>query len=201
MAESPGLTDDVALVDRLRDRVAIFIDGSNLYHSLNENCGRYSLDFGAFSRKLAAGRQHLRTYYYNILRDRDRQPKAYQDQKKFLDALHSVPYLEVKLSHAKPRGDTAVEKGVDIMLATDMLRMAFEGLYDVAVLVSGDGDFAYAVQAVKDLGRYVEIAAFSANLSYELTQAADSRLLFTPEYFDEIWSYKRTAQDLNQATG
>ena len=33
-------------------RVAIFIDGSNLYHSLEENCGRYDLNFHAFSQKL-----------------------------------------------------------------------------------------------------------------------------------------------------
>ena len=28
-----------------RERVAIFIDGSNLYHSLQENCGRFDVDF------------------------------------------------------------------------------------------------------------------------------------------------------------
>ena len=33
-------------------RVAIFIDGSNLYHSLEENCGRFDIDFQAFSEKL-----------------------------------------------------------------------------------------------------------------------------------------------------
>ena len=39
------------------ERVAIFIDGSNLYHSLEENCRRYDVDFGAFSAKLPqAGR-------------------------------------------------------------------------------------------------------------------------------------------------
>jgi len=42
------------------------------------------------------------------------------------------------------RGDTAVEKGVDVTLATDLLRMGWMNLYDVAVLVSGDGDFGDA---------------------------------------------------------
>ncbi len=45
-----------------RDRVTVFIDGSNLYHSLEENCGRYDLDFGAFARKLCAGRSLFRVY-------------------------------------------------------------------------------------------------------------------------------------------
>ena len=149
-------------------RVAIFIDGSNLYHSLEENCRRFDLDFGAFADKLCRGRPLFRTYYYNVLRDQDRNPQAYQDQQKFLSALYNTPYLEVRLGTSKMRGDVAVEKGVDIMLATDLLRFAWDNLYDVAVLVSGDGDFAYAVKAAKDLGKHVEVAAFDSNLSWEL---------------------------------
>jgi uncharacterized LabA/DUF88 family protein len=173
------------------ERVAIFIDGSNLYHSLEENCHRYDVDFGAFSAKLAGGRPHLRTYYYNVLRDPDRNPQAYQDQQKFLTALHSTPYLEVRLGASKLRGDVPVEKGVDIMIATDFLKMAWNDLYDTAILVSGDGDFSYAVQAVKDLGKHVVVAAFSANLSKELGQVADSKEYFTPDYFSDIWSKRR----------
>ena len=172
-------------------RVAIFIDGSNLYHSLEENCNRYDLDFAAFSKKLCAGRHLFRTYYYNLLRDPNRNPQAYHDQQKFLTALYSTPYLDVRLGSSKMRGDVAVEKGVDIMLATDLLRSAWDNLYDVAILVSGDGDFSYAVKAVKDMGKHVEVAAFQANLSMELAHVADDRELFTPDYFDELWSRRR----------
>lgn len=172
-------------------RVAIFIDGSNLYHSLEENCRRFDVDFRAFSEKLADGRPLFRTYYYNVLRDQDRNPQAYQDQQKFLSALYSTPYLEVRLGGSKIRGETAVEKGVDIMMATDLLRFAWDDLYDIAILVTGDGDFAYAVQAVKDIGKHVEIAAFPANLSWELAHVADQREFFTPEYFSTLWSRKK----------
>ena len=48
--------------DDANQRVAIFIDGSNLYHSLEENCKRFDLDFKAFSVKLCKGRRHFRTY-------------------------------------------------------------------------------------------------------------------------------------------
>ena len=174
-------------------RVAVFIDGSNLYHSLDENCKRYDVDFAAFAAKLCGGRQMYRTYYYNILRDPDRNPQAYQDQQKFFSALYNTPFLEVRLGTSKMRGDVAVEKGVDIMIATDLLRLAWDNLYDVAVLVSGDGDFAYALQAVKDMGKHVEVAAFPANLSWELAQVADDREFFTPDYFEELWSRKRNS--------
>jgi len=107
-------------------RVAVFIDGSNLYHSLEENCKRFDLDFAAFSSKLCKDRILYRTYYYNVLRDFDRNPQAYQDQQKFLTALYTTPYLDVRLGGSKKRGDTAVEKGIYIKVATDHLRMARE---------------------------------------------------------------------------
>jgi uncharacterized LabA/DUF88 family protein len=172
-------------------RIAVFIDGSNLYHSLEENCKRFDVDFAAFANKLCDGRQLFRTYYYNILRDPDRNPQAYQDQQKFFSALYNTPYLEVRLGTSKMRGDVAVEKGVDIMLATDLLRLAWDDLYDVAILVSGDGDFSYAVQTVKNMGKHVEIAAFPSNLSWDLAQAADDRNFLTPEYFSDLWSKNR----------
>ena len=177
--------------DSKRETVAIFIDGSNLYHSLEENCNRFDLDFGAFSNKLCKGRPLFRTYYYNVLRDPDRNPQAYQDQQKFLSALYSTSHLDVRLGGSKIRGDVAVEKGIDVMLATDLLRFAWEDLYGVAVLVSGDGDFAYAVQAVKDNGKHVEVAAFPSNLAWELAQVADERELFTPAFFKDLWSRRR----------
>ena len=182
-------------------RVAIFIDGSNLYHSLDENCRRYDVDFAAFAAKLSKGRPLYRIYYYNVLRDPDRNPQAYQDQQKFISALYSTPYLEVRMGSSKMRGDVIVEKGVDIMVATDLLRLAWNDLYDVAILVSGDGDFAYAVQAVKDLGKHVEIAAFPSNLSYELANIADDREFFTPDYFGDLWSRKRGAAKNSSESG
>ena len=177
--------------DKSLTRVIIFIDGSNLYHSLEENCKRFDVDFAALAAKLCKDRSLFRTYYYNVLRDPERTPQAYQDQQKFLSALYNVPYLEVRLSGSKMRGDVAVEKGVDIMMATDLLRLAWEDIYDVAVLVSGDGDFAYAVQTIKNMGKHVEIAAFPANLSWELANVADDREFFTPEYFSDLWSRQK----------
>ncbi|MDA1188995.1 MAG: NYN domain-containing protein [Chloroflexi bacterium] len=169
-------------------RVSIFIDGSNLYHSLDENCRRFDLDFKAFADKLADGRELHRVYYYNVQRDAERNPQAYQDQQKFFSALYNTPYLEVRLGTSKQRGDITVEKGVDIMLATDLLQMAWNNLYDVGILVSGDGDFSYAVQQVKNTGKHMEVAAFPSNLAWELSQIADNRIFFTPEFFADLWT-------------
>ena len=173
-------------------RVSIFIDGSNLYHSLDENCRRFDLDFKGFAEKLAGGRELHRVYYYNVKRDSERNHQAFQDQQKFFSALYNTPYFEVRLGTSKQRGEITVEKGVDIMVATDLLRLAWEDRYDVGILVSGDGDFAYAVQAAKDLGKHVEVAAFPSNLSGELANVSDKKELFTVKYFDELWNKQRS---------
>lgn len=174
--------------NHLRPRVAIFIDGSNLYHALEESCGRTDLNFSRFVHKLLRGRQLLRTYYYNILQDSRRKPQAYNQQQKFLTILHNTPYMEVKLGRAAVRNGFAVEKGVDIMLATDMLQLAWKGLYDTGILVSGDADFAYAAQTVKDMGKFIEVACFEANQSKDLLEVSDSMIDLTPEFFEGVWA-------------
>jgi uncharacterized LabA/DUF88 family protein len=50
------------------------------------------------------------------------------------------------------------EKGVDVKLATDLLKL--EDIYDVGIIVSGDGDYVPAVQVVKDWGKHIINVSF-----------------------------------------
>lgn len=175
----------------MEDRVAIFIDGSNLYHALQSNFKRHNLNFAEFANKLTGSRHLFRTYYYNVLQDPTRWPEGYREQQEFLDILRKTPYLEVRLGSTKMAQGVPVEKGIDIMLATDLLHFAWNGLYDVAVLVSGDSDFAYALQAVKNMGKHVEVAYFESNVSKDLLDVADNRHLLNQNFFKGLWSGKR----------
>ncbi len=175
----------------MEDRVAIFIDGSNLYHGLQSNFKRHNLNFAEFANKLTGSRHLFRTYYYNVLQDPTRWPEGYREQQEFLDILRKTPYLEVRLGSTKMAQGVPVEKGIDIMLATDLLHFAWNGLYDVAVLVSGDSDFAYALQAVKNMGKHVEVAYFESNVSKDLLDVADNRHLLNQNFFKGLWSGKR----------
>jgi uncharacterized LabA/DUF88 family protein len=69
--------------------------------------------------------------------------------------------------------NTYAEKGVDIQVAVDMLQLAFNKAYDTAILVSGDGDFASVVQAVKGFGRRMEVAYVTGRPAYHLRQVCD----------------------------
>ena len=174
------------------DRVAIFIDGSNLYHSLQSNFGRHDLNFTEFANKLSAGRRLFRIYYYNILQDPAQYPDSYKEQQEFLEILRKTPYLEIRLGSTKKALGT--EKGIDIMIATDLLYFAWSGFYDVAILVSGDADFAYAMQAVKNMGKHVEVAYFESGISKDLLDIADNRHLLDRNYFSSLWVVKRRPQ-------
>ena len=129
-----------SIPDNVNERVMVFIDGSNLYHVLDQNCSRHDVQFDKFAKKLANGRSLRRIYYYNIRQESDRNDGRV-DQDRFLHSLYETPYVEVRLGVAKQRRDHVVEKGVDVMLATDLVVRAYQDQYDTAILVSGDGDF------------------------------------------------------------
>ena len=168
-------------------RVMIFIDGSNLYHVLKQNVFKQDLDYRKFAEKLSGNRELIRTYYYNIRQESPDNPALAASQDRFLNALYETEYLEVKLGIWKQRGNTMVEKGVDVMIASDLISHAYEDHYDTAILVSGDADFYPALQVVKDTGKQVEVAAFDSNLSAEAARMTDRLIKFNRSWFDDLW--------------
>ena len=179
-----------------QQRVMIFIDGSNLYHVLKQQTDKHDLDYAKFAQKLSRNRNLIRTYYYNIRQDETVNPQLAKNQDRFLNALYETEYLEVRLGIWKPRGQTMVEKGVDVMIAADLISRAYEDHYDIAILVSGDADFYPAIQAVKEIGKQVEVAAFDTNLSSEAARAADVIIRFDNRYFEGLWMSNRKKNEL-----
>lgn len=57
----------------------------------------------------------------------------------------------------------SLEKGVDSAIVTDMISLAWEEAYDVAVLVSSDGDFVPAVERLQEKGIKVINATWSGH--------------------------------------
>lgn len=184
-----------------KERVAIFIDGSNFYHGLKDYIGNTRVDFKKLADLLCGDRELIRIYYYNVPVNQEAFPDIYKDQQRFFGGLNTIPYFELKLGRLEKRtakldkealiktfgGDIAkqilekwgesivtyVEKGVDIDLATDMLRLAYNNAYDTAVIVTGDGDFVSAIKGVKDMGKHVENANFKDGKGYHIRAVCD----------------------------
>ena len=173
------------------ERVMIFIDGSNLYHSLKGFFKRTDIDIGKLARKLLDKRRLVRLYYYNAKVGFKEEPERYRDQQAFFTSVNAIPYSELRLGrlvyHNWPNSPP-YEKGVDIQLATDMITHSFKNNYDVAVLVAGDNDFVGAIQSVKDNGKNVEVALFGKErTSYQLRMVADKIVTLNARFLKGCW--------------
>ena len=112
--------------------------------------------------------------------------------KKWLDALPNRPDVSLSPEIVKELRRVAsvdsvtwVEKGVDVMIATDMVSMAYEDKYDTAYLLSADGDFTYAIKKVRDTDKKVFVA--SSIPGNEISRAANSFILMDKRFFDGCW--------------
>lgn len=77
------------------------------------------------------------------------------------------------------------EKGVDVHLAIDMVRLAIEDRYDTAYLLSADGDFTPAVDTVSNLGK--KVFAACPNFGSALDAACYMFLPLRRDWFEDCY--------------
>lgn len=176
------------------ERVMVFIDAGYWRKSLEDHFNRVDVDLSKVVTKLLRGRRLVRTYFYTAKIERP--PDEYwrnqqAEQQRLLTALAHQPFVEVRLGRLQfMGGDAPRQKGVDVLLALDMLRFALKGNYDTAILISGDGDFADIVRMVKDEGRRVEVVTFSGTRAHALLEACDKSIEVTAELLEGCWMPK-----------
>jgi uncharacterized LabA/DUF88 family protein len=173
------------------ERVMVFIDGSNLYHSLKGNFKRTDIDIGKFVKKIVEKRRLVRIYYYNASVGRREEPERYRDQQAFFASVGAIPYCELRLGRLVYQNwpnSPPYEKGVDVQLTTDLLTHSFKNNYDVGILVAGDSDYVGALQAVKDNGKNIEVALFGKEkTSRPLREVADRIITIDKRYLRGCW--------------
>lgn len=158
----------------MRERVAIFIDGSNLYNGMRENLSNTRVNLNELIHQLRGERHLFRAYYYNAPLTEDYDVDLRDGQTRFFESLRRIPYVTVRLGRLHRRHDgSLVEKGIDVSIAVESLSLAFRDAYDVAVIVSGDGDYVELVEAIKRHGKQVEIAMFRNQSAGVLMEYAD----------------------------
>jgi uncharacterized LabA/DUF88 family protein len=98
----------------------------------------------------------IRAYYYDSIYDQS-EPEKYKEQYNYIKGLkENLDYLEVRLGRLKKDGKGQFrQKGVDTLIAIDMLSKAYEDHYDIALLMSGNEDLLEVVMAVKNTGKRV----------------------------------------------
>ena len=162
-----------------KERVAIFIDGSNLYYSLKD-LGIKKADFKKMLGSLTKDKLLISTFYYNASLNRGIDEGKYWEQQKFFDVLRKIPDFKVILcrmrKHKKDGKFIFDVKGDDVYLAVDLVSGAYENLYDTAIIISGDEDFVPAIQKAQKLGKKVVNAYFKSTSSNYLKHICDKSI-------------------------
>jgi uncharacterized LabA/DUF88 family protein len=145
-----------------RGRVAIFIDGSNLFYAALQL--GIEIDYNKLLYRLTAGSRLLRCFFYTGV------DRTNEKQQSFLLWMRRNGYRVIDKELAQfPDGSKKAD--LDVEIVVDM--MALSDCYDTAVLVSGDGDLAYAVNAVSYRGVRVEVVSLRSMTSDSLINVAD----------------------------
>lgn len=145
-----------------RGRVAVFIDGNNLFHAARFHT--IDIDYNKLLRVLLGDGRLLRAFFYTGV------DAGAERQQGFLLWMRRNGFRVVQ-KELKTFYDGTRKANLDVEIAVDMLSLA--GRYDTAVLVSGDEDFVYAINAVAYKGCRVEVAGFRSNTAPRLIDVAD----------------------------
>ncbi len=145
-----------------RGRVAVFIDGNNLFHAARFH--NVDIDYNKLLRVLLGDGRLLRAFFYTGV------DAGAERQQGFLLWMRRNGFRVIQ-KELKTFYDGTRKANLDVEIAVDMLSLA--GRYDTAVLVSGDEDFVYAVNAVAYKGCRVEVAGFRSNTAPRLIDVAD----------------------------
>ncbi len=145
-----------------RGRVAIFIDGSNLFYAALQL--GVEIDYTKLLYRLTAGAKLLRAFFYTGV------DRTNEKQQGFLLWMRRNGYRVIAKDLVQ-LPDGSKKANLDVEIAVDL--MALVGSYDTAVLVSGDGDLAYAVDAVSYRGARIEVVSLRSMTSDSLINVAD----------------------------
>lgn len=143
-------------------RIGVFYDGNHFNYAQNYFWGQKEgwLSFQPFHRLLE---EYVRKHYQGFIDYKVVYSAWYQglftstnadekklklDRRRHHDLMHAG--IESKFYPMSQSGQH--EKAVDVAMAIDILQVGFEDIMDVAILVTGDGDFVPLVRALMKRG-------------------------------------------------
>lgn len=110
----------------------------------------------------------------------------FKEQEKYLNQFRNLDYFEVRLGRLKNTKKGLRQKGVDTLIAIDMISKAYENHYDVAILLSGDEDLLDVVNIVKNTGKRVFGSFFDKTTSQDFRDSFDKKKILDREFLKHI---------------
>ncbi|MEL7069203.1 MAG: NYN domain-containing protein [Cyanobacteria bacterium J06581_3] len=160
---SLNVSKDYQPVNQSSDRIAIFIDGSNLFYAASHL--NIEVDYRRLLSSLVRGRRLLRAYFYTGVDPQN------EKQRGFLLWLnrHGHRVVSKELTHLP---DGSRKANMHVEMAVDMMRIS-EYCPNITLL-GGDGNLAYALQVLSQRGTFIEVVSLQSMTSDSLIDLADS---------------------------
>lgn len=156
----------MTVIKHKAQRVGIFIDTQNLYHSA-KNLFHSKANFGNIVKEVLDGRTLVRAIAYVASTETG-------EEKGFFDALSKVG-IETRTKPLQIFAGGAKKANWDIDLAMDAVKLAPK--LDTIIIASADGDFVSLVEYLQNThGTQVEVVAFGKSTSAKLIEVADDFL-------------------------
>ncbi len=155
------------MIKRPHQRVAVFIDTQNMYHSA-KHIYSARVNFGAVVDGAVANRPVIRAIAY-VAKSKTGEEHG------FFEALvqHGI---ELKVKDVQEFASGEKKADWDVGMAVDAMAIAISGRVDAVILVTGDGDFCPLADFLKANGILCEVVAFGSSTNAQLKERADSFL-------------------------
>jgi uncharacterized LabA/DUF88 family protein len=188
----------MSIIKHKEQRVGIFIDTQNLYHSA-KNLYHSRVNFGAIMKEALGNRALIRAVAYVITTEAG-------DEKSFFEALGKIG-IEAKTKDLQIFSGGAKKADWDVGLAVDAIKMAPK--LDTVIIASGDGDFIPLVEYLQmNEGCQVEVISFGKSSSSKLKEVADDFIdmcenpkKYLINYFPSSARNRRPRKDDSKDTG
>lgn len=173
-------------------RVSIYIDGSNFYFSVKKKF-KCKVDIEKFCKKLVVKDNLVKINYYIAPVEQFSNPEMFSEQQKFFEKLKKIDKLSIILGRLEKRKRDGeiyyVEKATDVNLALDLVLDAQGNDYDLAYIISNDGDFSGAVKAVIErFKKEVTYVAIGNNrmISHHLEKLATKSFRVDQKFIEQV---------------
>lgn len=151
----------MSAIKHKEQRVALFIDTQNLYHSAR-NLYHARVNFANILKETVSGRKLVRAIAYVITSEAG-------DEKAFFEALTKMG-IETKTKDLQVFAGGAKKGDWDVGLAVDAIKMAPR--LDAVIIASGDGDYIPLVEYLQTMTQ-VEVISFGKSTSMKLKERVD----------------------------
>lgn len=171
----------MASIKHTEQRVAVFIDTQNLYHTAR-HLYKSRVNFAQVLKDAVAGRKLVRAIAYVITSESG-------EEDAFFEALTKIG-IETKTKDLQIFAGGNKKADWDVGLAVDAIKNAHR--VDAVIIVSGDGDFVPLVEYLQTITQ-VEAVSFGKSTSQKLKETVDDflDLCESPKKYLIGQSYKR----------